>query len=178
MRVEGVKIFHRCGLLVVVLACSFFGGVFAQSNERSLLADGVAALPRVVNTQARLVFYWPKALPSTQAGTISVNGGYHATLSSGGHSLLCLAPVPVTLGLKHLAVASGSNTEVSTSHQVHPQPGETLYWRMWATTDATLKFEQVPEAQALQELPQTREQSHTISRAKTAQACQDFGPRS
>jgi len=178
MLVEGIKVFRRYGLLAGVLAFSLGGGASAQSNERSLLAEGVAALPYVVNTQARLVFYWPKELTSRLVGTIWVDGGYHATLNSGGHSLLCHAPVPMRLGLRHLDAGGVARTEVGTSLQVHPQPGQTLYWRMSAPTDTALKFEPVAEAQALQELPQTREQSHTISRVRNAQACQDFGPRS
>lgn len=181
MSVAWMKFFRSHGFLAGVLVCSSCAPGLVQSKEssdRGLSGESYVALTHVVDTQARLVFYWPKDLPSTLAGTILVNGVHHATLSSGGYSLLCLAPAAMTLRISHVVGEDRDKNEARTNHRVDLQPGQTLYWRVRSPTDTVLKFETVPAALALQELSKTREQSHTISRVRAAQTCQDFGPRS
>lgn len=172
----------RSGLWLVagVWAGVLVGTVAAAQETPSarggLFGDGFNALERVLDSQARLVFYWPQALVSTQAATVLVNGTYQATLTPGGYSLLCLAPQTVKVGAKLVGSGSRGRDDGAMGAEIDLQPGQTRYFRVRTHEEGALTLESVQPVRARLELQATREQVHTLSRVTAAQVCQDFGP--
>lgn len=149
----------------------------APSARSSLLGGGFHALERVLDSQARLVFYWPRDLASTQAATILVEGSYQATLTPGGYSLLCLPPAAVRVGVRPVGSGSRGRDGGAMSAEIDLQGGQTRYFRVRPHEETSLTLESVQASRALLELQTAREQVHTISRVTATQVCQDFGPR-
>jgi len=175
--------FSWCQSLVVsCLAMLLCGGSAAAADEPNgrggLFGEGFNALERVLDSQSRLVFYWPKNQAGTAAATILLNGTYHATLTAGGYSLLCLPTSRVTVGARLIGASGRRRDGVDMGAELELLPGQTVYFRVRLHDENQLTLESVQAVRAREELNSTREQIHTLSRVTSAQACQDFGPRS
>ncbi len=182
MRVSFSNVLNFHGWMVVVLAAALCGGSAAAADEPQgrggLFGEGFNALERVLDSQSRLVFFWPKDHAGTEAATILINGTYHATLTVGGYSLLCMAPAVVRVGARLIGASGRRRDGVDMGAELELQPGQTVYFRVRLHDENLLTLESVQAARAREELNKTREQIHTLSRVTSAQACQDLGPRS
>lgn len=126
----------------------------------------------VIATQSRLVFYRPLETAVAGAASIYINGRYHASLVPGGYSPICLTAGSVELGVRHMDVNSRPNkdgfdsvTRLQTGH------GQNQYIRVNHQGGKAALLASVTPEQALQELPSTRLQVHTISRVPEATDC-------
>ena len=164
-----------CLSLLVCLQAVVAQAVPAVADETRMLRQRdipFDALDRVLNTQSRMVFYWQAGAAVGDAATIFVAGSYHATLTPGHHSILCLEPNFVPVGVRQLrASAVISNLE----DLLELKPGETQYLRVNPKAQGGMTVDPVESTLARKELKLTREHSHTISRVQTALICQDLG---
>lgn len=121
--------------------------------------------------QARVYVYRVNQGLSQMPVNIYLDGNYHASLLRGGYTDFC-----VNFGsmLVKAALNDASRlhlSKVDGAQRLTLQGSQSTYLRVNEKESPVIALESVPAEQALAELAQTRQQIHTISRAKVARAC-------
>ena len=169
---------RKIGLL---LLCLFGTTVFAQNKSAAepsadprveILGDTYQSVSGVAATQSRIVVY--RLADSQRPGVTSVlvNGSYHASLLKGAWTDLCLSPASVQFTLRQPGAGQAARQH-TTAFPLSLQAGRTHYLQVVDGADAPV-MQSVSAEQAERELPNTRKQLHTLSRA--AQACEPVAP--
>lgn len=117
----------------------------------------------VADSQSRIIFYRPVDATKDNAGTVYVNGMYHASIVAGGYSPICLKPGATDVGVRDMKYASGAKDGLDSVSVVTTHPGQTTFVRV-QDTGSRWTLQTVPEQQAEQQLEGTKLQVHTISR--------------
>lgn len=139
-----------------------------QQASIRVLGNRFIDAPPVAAHQSRIVLY---RLPDDRAGATSVfvDNRYHDSLVPGAWTQLCYRTGPVELAARQMQAATRPAKDPYDSISVlQLQAGQVHYLRVSSNTNNPI-LRPVPEAQALQELDNTREQLHTVSRV--AQDC-------
>lgn len=163
--------------LVAVLLSLVAGG--SQANN-AVLNDGDTRVEvlgaayaqghvNVASRQSRLVVYSLQNTLLPGATSLFVNGSYHASLIQGAYSELCYRPGNVEVGARQMQVGQRAKDQPDTITALELKPGQSQYLRVSAQSGRPV-LQPVTAAQALQELPATRLQQHTISRV--SQPCE------
>lgn len=125
---------------------------------------------RVLADQARIIVYRPEtAVAAAKAASIFVNGDYHATLSAGGYSSLCVQPENLRLGVG--AAGARERPGESSAGTFDLKRGQTIYLRVGQQANGDWGVQSVAEVQARNELVTTRLQIHTLSRVEAGEIC-------
>ena len=135
-----------------------------------VLGERFAQLPAVTAGQSRIVVY---RLPDARTGATSifVNDRYHTSLVPGAWSQLCHASGNVELATRQMNAATRpAKDRYDAISSLQLQSAQVHYLRVSDAGNTPL-LRPVPIAQALQEIANTREQVHTVSRA--AQECME-----
>ena len=135
-----------------------------------VLGERFTPLPAVASSQSRIVLY---RLADSRAGATSVfvNDRYHDSLVPGAWSQLCHRTGSVELATRQMQAGTRpAKDRYDAISAVTLQPGQVHYLRVDMNGSQPL-LRPVPAAQALQEIANTREQLHTVSRV--AQDCVD-----
>lgn len=132
----------------------------ALPNVNPLAANNTAS--NATNSQGGITYY--------DAATVYLNDDYHASLVPGSYSDVCVAPGPASLGTRMVDVRGRVKDGFDTVTPVDLKGGQTTYVRV-LNDGTSAKLETVSQSLALQELPGTRLQRHTISRVSNAIAC-------
>lgn len=141
-------------------------GAIQALAENYNLGSGVAA------GQTRVIFYRPANAPTPGAITVLVNEQYHASLSAGGFSYLCLRPGPVEMGVRQMEVDLRPNKDgMDAISAIDLKSGQTYYMRVDEQQGRRIFLRPVGAALALPELSSTRLQVHTVSRVTGTQKC-------
>lgn len=175
----------RCGLALALLAM----GVSHAQNKAGesypavitsaaaggearieVLGDPFKQLSAVSDKQSRIVLYRMEDGRSG-ATSIFIDERYHGSLVPGAWSQLCYGSGSAEIGARQMqaATASGKDRYDSIS-VVSLLPGKVYYLRVDMRNSQPV-LRPVTSNQALQEISNTREQLHTVSRV--AQVCQD-----
>lgn len=126
----------------------------------------------VATDQSRILFYRSGTSRQGDAGSVFVNGMYHASLVAGAYSPICLRPGVVQVGVREMQVAAGPRDGYDSISMVDAKPGTTTYVRI--SEDGT-RAQVVPEKIAESELANSKLQIHTISRVEGAEPCRPSG---
>ena len=126
----------------------------------------------VATDQSRILFYRSGTSRQGDAGSVFVNGMYHASLVAGAYSPICLRPGIVQVGVREMQVAAGPRDGYDSISMVDAKPGNTTYVRI--SEDGT-RAQVVPEKIAESELVNSKLQIHTISRVEGAEPCRPSG---
>jgi len=143
------------------------GGV---NSRIDVLGQRIAQLPAVAADQSRIVLY---RLDDGRSGATSifVNTRYHTSLVPGAWSQLCYRSGPVELATRQMqAVDQPARDRFDAVSALPLQSGQVHYLRV-DMRGAQPVLTPVAPAQAQQEMANTREQLHTVSRV--AQACME-----
>jgi len=135
-----------------------------------VLGERFTPLPAVPSSQSRIVLY---RLADSRAGATSVfvNDRYHDSLVPGAWSQLCYRTGPVEIATRQMEAATRpAKDRYDAISAVTLQAGQVHYLRVSEANNRPV-LRPVPAAQALQEIANTREQLHTVSRV--AQDCVD-----
>ncbi len=117
----------------------------------------------VASTQSRIVLYrMDDGLPG--ATSIFVNDRYHDSLAPGAWSQLCYSTGPVELATRHMQAATqAARDRYDAISALTLRGGQVHYLRVDMNSPQPL-LRPIPATQALQEIANTREQLHTVSR--------------
>lgn len=146
------------------------------------LGQAYAPAKPAADTNARLTIYRPKGDAGPAAVSVFVNARYHASLLPGGFTEFCVKLAPIEIGVRAVEAAGGKRGPLSVS-KLTPLAGSQQFFSFTAqalnTTvpsarEVTLQAKTRQEAEL--ELPQTREQIHTLSRNPAVVACEDAPP--
>lgn len=122
--------------------------------------------------QSRVIFYRPVNAPTRGAISVLVNEQYHASLSAGGYTFICLNPGSTELGIRQMEVEMRPNKDgLDSISSIDLKSGQTYYMRVEEQQGRRIFLRPVAAAQALSELAGTRLQVHTISRVTPVQNC-------
>lgn len=158
-----------------LLACFLSTSLWAQNNKVSRIQPFGQAfvLPeRVVDQQTRMIFYRTQQSSAVYgAASVYVNGAYHASLVPGGYSVLCMPVGNIELGLKTVEVGRAVKEDLDTITAIRGVGGQNQYFRVKDTGRGRQVLMPVATQEALSELPNTREQIHTVSRVPGASEC-------
>jgi len=127
---------------------------------------------QVADQQTRMVFY--RTLPTSAvpgAASIYVNGAYHASLIPGGYSEVCVSPGAFELGLKSVTVGREAKDLLDTITVVQSTGGQSMFFRVEEANNNRQLLKPVAKVEALREIKDMREQTHTISRVLGATEC-------
>lgn len=180
---DGLRVSARWLKMTICAALCCWLSVQAQINPSSgsiqALAENYNLGSGVSAGQTRVIFYRPVDALTPGAITVLVNGQYHASLSAGGFSHLCLRPGPVELGVRQMDVDLRPNKDgMDAISAIDLKSGQTYYMRVDEQQGRRIFLRPVPGAAALPELSSTRLQVHTVSRVTGIQNCNvvDRGP--
>lgn len=130
--------------------------------------DGLGALFSVPslkgNGQSQIVVYRQADSRLPGVTSVFVEGRYHTSLMPGAWSYLCLRADSVELGVRQMQVGGRPKDLMDSITALSLKPGQIHYLRV-DVMDKRPALQPVVRAQALQELVNSREQLHTISRA-------------
>lgn len=127
----------------------------------------------VATGQSRIIFYRPLINSAQGAATVLINNQYHASLTAGGFSEICLPPGSVELGMRWMDVNRRPNKDgVDVTTVMEIKNGTTHYLKA-VGHGRRLLLRPVDAHIALSELGSTRDQIHTISRVQGAQKCRE-----
>lgn len=170
----GFSVFRRS--VQALTCCGALLGVTlspAQAPVPDLSVDGeaFAQAQRAPKTQARVYVYRPATAAQTAPINLYINGRYLASLLRGGFTEFCSAGETWRL--------QSALNDASQLHQgkrqaglpVTPVAGQVLYLRVQDTAASSALVQEVPPAQAVDELRRTRRQQHTLARAPQAVEC-------
>lgn len=148
--------------------------VMINTRIEALSEPFVMAFRSVSPAQSRIVFYRPSSVNIPGATTVYVNGRYHASLSAGGFTTLCIAPGRAELGSRHLDVhRRASKDGFDSITEVVLMASKNHFIRVDAQSENQTLLVPVTLSQAQAELPETRLQTHTISRVLDAVNCEE-----
>lgn len=133
-----------------------------------VLGERYAQGPAVASSQSRIVLY--RSADSRDGATsIFVDDRYHDSLVPSAWSQLCYRSGAVELAVRHVQAATRpAKDRYDTITALTLQPGQVHYLRVGTANNRPV-LQPVAAAQALQEMTNTREQVHTVSRV--AQEC-------
>lgn len=147
-----------------------YGDLNIPQNVSRVVYYRTGAMPNVNNVAGNNATNNPGTSTYYDAATVYLNDDYHASLVPGSYSDVCVAPGPARLGTRMVDVRGRVKDGFDTVTPIDLKGGQTAYVRV--LNDGTgAKFEPVSQALALQELPGTRLQRHTISRVSNAIPC-------
>jgi OmpA-OmpF porin, OOP family len=127
----------------------------------------------VATGQSRIIFYRPLSNSAQGAATVLINNQYHASLTAGGFSEICLSPGSVELGMRWMDVNRRPNKDGADITTVMEIKNGTTHFLKAVGRGRQLMLRPVDAQIALSELGSTRDQIHTISRVKGAQKCRE-----
>ena len=156
-------------LATTVLFAPFTQAQDKVNNARIEALAGQYDLPNlsVSPGQSRLVFYRPLQTSLKGAASVYINGRYHASLVPGGFSPICIRSGPVELGVRHMDVSNRPNKDGFDSiTELKTQSTQNHYIRVNNLGAKAIALTPVSAAEAAKELPATRRQVHTITRAQ------------
>lgn len=155
-----------------IMACAMFlGGLSAVQSQETNLGRPLEALGDpynlqnkvVTETQSRIIFYRPLAARQGGSATVYVNGRYHASLVPGGYSPICVAPGPVTLGVRWMHISRRSSKDGFDSiTELKLAGGKNQIIRVNDERSKNLELIPINPTSAAKELDMTRLQLHTI----------------
>ena len=122
--------------------------------------------------QARVYAFRSPGSISHPPVNLYLNGRYLASLLKGGYTEFCLAPGKLQLQAAHHDAGQMHMGKLQAGLSLEPQAGKLLYLKVQEGAGYTARVEAVSESLALEELRQTRQQIHTISRAPQVQECE------
>lgn len=162
--------------LGLLLLCMCSTTVFAQTQAAApsadprteILGDNYQPISGVAATQSHIVVYRLADSQLPGVTSVLVNGSYHASLLKGAWTDLCLGPASVQLTLRQ-TVAGQMTPKRAAPLSLALEAGRTHYLQVVDSADAPV-LQTVSAMQAERELPATRKQLHTLSRA--AQTCE------
>lgn len=120
--------------------------------------------------QSRIMVYRTTQAAMRGSTSVFVDGRYHTSLVPGAWSALCYRSGKSEIGARQMEVGSRPKDAVDSITEVQLQGGQTHYLRVNETSGRPV-MEPVLAAQAHQEMSNSKEQVHTISRV--AQACRE-----
>ena len=118
--------------------------------------------------QTQIIYYRPADLMGNGPAHIYVDGEYQAALLPGNYSRFCLSPGSHSLG-SFVQDAPGYEGKRDQPWRDELGAGKTYYIR--ASIDGSGQPQVVARTQAESELAGLRQQTHTLSRASSVQAC-------
>lgn len=133
-----------------------------------ILGDNYQPISGVAATQSHIVVYRLADSQLPGVTSVLVNGSYHASLLKGAWTDLCLGPASVQFTLRQ-TVAGQMTPKRAAPLSLALEAGRTHYLQVVDSADAPV-LQTVSAMQAERELPATRKQLHTLSRA--AQTCE------
>lgn len=123
----------------------------------------------VTSSQAQMVLYRPALTgASSQGAHVYVEKEFHTALLPGGYNTLCVTPGQRSVGAYLNDAPRYTGKTRSTPFNL--EGGKTYFMRV--SSDGAPQV--VPVAQAQRELAESREQTHTLSRASAVQTCESL----
>lgn len=164
----GVASVLNMGLALLLSGAALAQGVTTEAGPFGELFTQAQRAPK---TQARVYAYRTERSEHSGPVNLYINGRYHASLLRGGYTGFCSAGGTWQLQttLNDAAQLHGGKQQVG--WPITLQPGQVLYLRVQDKGANAASVQEVPPAQAQEELRRTRLQQHTVSRAPQAQAC-------
>jgi OmpA-OmpF porin, OOP family len=149
------------------------------STQIEALADPFELVSNPVAAgQSRIIFYRPAETTASGASSVHVNGRYHTSLVPGGYSPICIKAGNVELGVRHMNVQTRPNKDGFDSiTELTTVSGQSQYVQIQNQNGKAVVLVPVTAQQALNELPTTRLQVHTISRAEATDCVTALEPQ-
>lgn len=163
-----------CRIFAGALAALLTLGANAQndpSTDKLPYGSLFTSSQRAPKTQARIYAYRAADTASALPINLYINGRYHASLLRGGYTEFCTTTsnwnLQTTLNDSERLHAG----KLQTGTPLSPRPGQVLFLQIQDNAGRGAIVQTVSEAQALQQLRQTRLQQHTVSRSPLVEEC-------
>lgn len=176
---------HLC--VLAALLCQLTLGAWAQptqvsaneqpSSKVEIYGEAFTDTKLLSASQRRLVFYRPVEQAEAVKGVLSlfVDQQYHVSLLPGSFSKLCAEQTPYTLSAIRRETGAKDRRGPSARQQMQAQllPAQTKYFKASVLPTGELQLSEMDAVQAIEQLRQTREAIHTVSRVAAGRTCEE-----
>lgn len=162
------------GIASICASLTLSGVTHAQDKpvvKIEAYGDPFAQAQLAPKKQARVYAYRSASSTNSQPINLYLNGRYHASLLKGGYTEFCLAPGKLQVQAANNDAGQRHTGKLLPGTPLESQAGKVVFLKVQETTGFGARVDSQTEALALPELRQTRQQTHTISRAPQVEEC-------
>lgn len=163
-------------MAIAILATTALMNAQAQGQlSIDALGQAYGATKPVAQGVSRLTIYRPANDGGAEAVSIYIDGAYHTSLVKRGYSEVCLKPGTSDIGVRRVEESADVRNRMNVS-RVNLQSTQQQYLRVSDQAGIQPMVQLVSPTQADNELAQTRQQIHTLSRATNVVSCEIAAP--
>lgn len=165
-------------MALALVAATTLGLTSAQAQGQlsiDALGQSYGAAKPVAQGVSRLTIYRPANDGGAEAVSIYIDGAYHTSLVKRGFTEVCLRPGTSDIGVRRVEESADVRNRMNVS-RVTLQSTQQQYLRVSDQTGIQPVVQLVSPTQADNELAQTRQQIHTLSRATNVVSCEIAAP--